>query len=68
MLPSLLPVPALYNARTVYDSIVAHEDTMSHEAALGMARGGGIHANTLVAVESRNMRRKHSPRQEEKDW
>ncbi|CAM9312704.1 unnamed protein product [Scytosiphon promiscuus] len=36
--------------RTVYDTIVAHEELVSHEAAMRVARGGGIGRENLEAL------------------
>ncbi|CAM9213269.1 unnamed protein product, partial [Hapterophycus canaliculatus] len=36
--------------RTVYDTIVAHEELVSHEAAMRVARGGGIGKESLEAL------------------
>lgn len=37
------------SAKTVYDTIVDHEAQVSHEAAISVARGGGIMKENLEA-------------------
>lgn len=37
---------------TVYEMVVAHEENMSHETAMRVAKGGGIRKQTLVDMEN----------------
>lgn len=41
---------SLFDVRTVYETVVAHEELVSHETAMRVARGGGIGKENLEVI------------------